>query len=120
MDGKCPLCRAEDQELKLRGNWSLREAVEAFCKARPAVLAVARAPPPEPPRAASPKRKGVHDDFEGTPNTKRLRSSTRRSKLKAAEAAAAVAREEVDIPESQDSEEYEPGELWGCLFLTVY
>ncbi|GAO19800.1 hypothetical protein UVI_02064010 [Ustilaginoidea virens] len=39
-DGKCPLCRAPEQELKLRSNWSLEETVEAFSRARPAALAL--------------------------------------------------------------------------------
>ncbi|QPH04595.1 hypothetical protein C2857_001730 [Epichloe festucae Fl1] len=41
-DGKCPLCRAPEQELKLRSNWSMEETVEAFSKARPTALTLAR------------------------------------------------------------------------------
>ena len=37
-DGKCPACRAPDQELRLRRNWTVQEIVDAFKIARPAVL----------------------------------------------------------------------------------
>jgi len=110
VDGKCPLCRTDDQELKLRGNWALREAVDAFCNARAAILQVAWAPPPEPLRVSSPKRKGVPDEVEDAPESKRLRSSARQSKIRAAETAAAIARDEADVPEDPDGDEYEPGE----------
>lgn len=71
-DGKCPLCRAGDQELKLRSNWSMEETVEAFTKARPKVLEVARNPP------ASAKRKAQTEDTkEAKPEPKRLRTSAR-------------------------------------------
>ncbi|EJT77875.1 DNA repair protein rad18 [Gaeumannomyces tritici R3-111a-1] len=102
VDGKCPLCRANDQENKLRGNWALREAVDAFTKTRAALLQVARAPPPAP---ASPKRK-AEDDIEDdeAADRKKPRMSTRRSKTRAAEATAAMMREEVDVIEISDVE----------------
>ena len=37
-DGKCPICRAVDQELRLRPNWIVQELVDAFHSARPEVL----------------------------------------------------------------------------------
>ncbi|KLU81784.1 DNA repair protein rad18 [Magnaporthiopsis poae ATCC 64411] len=102
VDGKCPLCRATDQENKLRGNWALREAVDAFTATRAALLQVARAPPPAPP---SPKRK-AEDDIEDdeAAERKRPKMSTRRSKTRAAEATAAMMKEEVDVIEIRDEE----------------
>ena len=41
-DGKCPACRSQDQELKLRFNGAMQDLVEAFTKARPEVLEYAR------------------------------------------------------------------------------
>lgn len=41
-EGKCPICRSQDQELKLRGNWLVQELVEQFMNARESVLALAR------------------------------------------------------------------------------
>ena len=37
-DGKCPSCRASDQELRLRRNWVVEELVQAFQAARPSIL----------------------------------------------------------------------------------
>ena len=37
-DGRCPTCRAADQELRLRRNWALEETVQAFKLARPALV----------------------------------------------------------------------------------
>ena len=41
-DGKCPTCRATDQETRLRPNWQVQELVEAFGKARPGLLELGR------------------------------------------------------------------------------
>jgi E3 ubiquitin-protein ligase RAD18 len=41
-EGKCPTCRREDQEIKLRKNWALQELVDAFQAARPGVMKFAR------------------------------------------------------------------------------
>lgn len=126
VDGKCPLCRMTDQESKLRGNWALREAIDAFCKARPAVLEVARKPPPRTKSATPPpasKRKADNDksatptNSSQEPQTKRTRTSARLSKSKAAEALATIVQEEVqvEVPDSDDTGrdsddmDYEPG-----------
>ena len=105
VDGKCPLCRALDQESKLRGNWALREAVDAFVKTRDAVLQFAKTPPVVS-TPTSPKRKAT--ELEEPVQNKRPRMSTRSSKARAAEATAAMMREEVDVPESEDTPDYEP------------
>ena len=41
-DGKCPVCRAPDQELRLRRNWTVEEVVDAFKVARPDILHMAQ------------------------------------------------------------------------------
>ncbi|OMP84566.1 Postreplication repair E3 ubiquitin-protein ligase rad18 [Diplodia seriata] len=41
-DGRCPTCRAEDQDSKLRRNWTAQELVDTFQKARPSALELAR------------------------------------------------------------------------------
>lgn len=110
-DGKCPLCRAADQESKLRGNWALREAVDAFVTARDSILQFARKPPTIA-APSSPKRKADEvEGFESRQESKRLRistRSTRSSKAKAAEAAAAMAQEDVEDDYEDDDEEFQP------------
>ncbi|KAH0547722.1 hypothetical protein FGG08_000212 [Glutinoglossum americanum] len=41
-EGKCPTCRGEEQEVKLRKNWALQELVDAFQAARPGVMKLAQ------------------------------------------------------------------------------
>ncbi|KAF7560235.1 hypothetical protein G7046_g3905 [Stylonectria norvegica] len=75
-DGKCPLCRASEQELKLRSNWSVEEAVEAFVKARTTTLALARS---GDDKSSLSKRKApdAHPASHDAPEGKRLRTSAR-------------------------------------------
>lgn len=109
VDGKCPLCRAPDQESKLRGNWALREAADAFVKSRDAILRFAKTSQTVS-TTSSPKRKAADMDAPGEdpPENKRPRMSTRSSKTRAAETTAAMMRDEADIPEPEDTAEYEP------------
>jgi E3 ubiquitin-protein ligase RAD18 len=125
-DGKCPLCRTSDQELKLRNNWSLEEAVEAFVKSRAAMLVVARMSAQqqqqqqqqqeqrqqqERMRSSSPKRKLRHvSDSRAAenafPEAKRLRSSTRLSKTRAeATTSAMLQRQDVDVIQLSDGDD---------------
>ncbi len=107
VDGKCPLCRATDQESKLRGNWALREAVDAFCQARVTVLAIARTPKSTEPveRAGYPQKRAAEDDSDHRHEPKRARVETRQSKAKALQAVTAQANEEADISRSTDTTE---------------
>lgn len=112
-DGKCPMCRSTEQELKLRSNWSMEETVEAFTKARATALSLARN---HRPRSQSPKRKAV----EASPHAhashepKRLRTSARLSKSRGEQAIVTtptMTAEEQTVPDSNnedDDEEYVP------------
>ncbi|WYZ45090.1 hypothetical protein EsH8_VIII_000406 [Colletotrichum jinshuiense] len=109
-DGKCPLCRASDQELKLRSNWSMEEVVEAFNKARKDALQFARTAGQKESARASPKRKLAHEDSamgEQQPETKRLRSSTRLSRTRAGQASAVEMHEEVEVEQQQEEDDDE-------------
>ncbi|KAI1160503.1 DNA repair protein rad18 [Nemania serpens] len=107
-DGKCPLCRASEQEMKLRSNWSMEEVVTAFVQTRSVVLDFACRPTVA--RAETPKRKaddvetdGIEAGVEGEqqPPSKRLRSSARLSKTRGMEATAEMARQEAHVPEPE-------------------
>ncbi|KAM0516111.1 hypothetical protein ACHAPE_005734 [Trichoderma viride] len=113
-DGKCPMCRSTEQELKLRSNWSMEETVEAFTKARMAALNLARN---QRPRSPSPKRKvpEASPDAHASREPKRLRTSARLSKNRGEPAVATtptVTAEEQTVPDSNnednDDEEYVP------------
>ena len=82
-DGRCPACRASEQEIRLRPNPALEETVLAFVQARKTVLEFAtngiqeRSPP-------NLKRNTVavltsSQDADNEPETKRLRTSARQA-----------------------------------------
>ncbi|KAI0444306.1 DNA repair protein rad18 [Xylaria telfairii] len=111
-DGKCPLCRAGEQEIKLRSNWSMGEVVAAFTQTRVAVLDFARRPPPTLlARSETPKRKTDDVDMDHVlelpssssqqRSNKRLRSSARLSKTRSIETTAEIARQEAHIPDPE-------------------
>ncbi|KAI0456433.1 DNA repair protein rad18 [Xylaria acuta] len=113
-DGKCPLCRAGEQEMKLRSNWSMEEVVAAFTQTRSAVLDFARRPPPTlSTRAEAPKRRAddvaIDNGDEQPPSSsqqrssKRLRSSARPSKTRSIETTAEMARQEAHVPDPEPS-----------------
>lgn len=78
-DGKCPACRANDQELKLRFNGAMEDLVQAFIAARPEVLEHARKPAIVP-GSLSPKRNRAQAELqEDEGPRKRTRSSGRTS-----------------------------------------
>ncbi|KAL8915617.1 MAG: hypothetical protein Q9172_006834 [Xanthocarpia lactea] len=54
-DGKCPVCRACDQELRLRRNWIVQEIVETFQLARPSLSSLAA---PDPDHSVTKKSRG--------------------------------------------------------------
>ena len=68
------MCRANDQEMKLRQNWVVGELVEAFKKARPEIYEFATRPVA---RSDSPKRKLEQVEDVTSPVQKRTRSGRR-------------------------------------------
>ena len=100
-DGRCPACRAQDQELKLRFNGAMEDLVEAFKKARQDVLEHARKSM-HMTGHFSPKRNreqaGLQDE-DGSPR-KKTRSSGRRSQPK---------ESVVIVDTDEDDEDYVPG-----------
>lgn len=99
-DGKCPACRAPEQEMKLRNNNAMEDLVDAFKRARPDVLAFARTPAVRAP--SLPRKRSLHETEEyiedESPQKRRRSERTRSSSQRV-----------VSIPDSD--EEYIPGEL---------
>ncbi|EEU39325.1 uncharacterized protein NECHADRAFT_5113, partial [Fusarium vanettenii 77-13-4] len=110
-DSKCPLCRTSEQELKLRSNWSMEEAVEAFVKTRTVALELARN---GGAANAVPKRKAENDHHESddAPEGKRPRTSTRPRRSRTHTPSYAVPTEEDEVVEVPDDDDYvpEPGD----------
>ncbi|KAL6881496.1 hypothetical protein J3F83DRAFT_722508 [Trichoderma novae-zelandiae] len=108
-DGRCPMCRATEQELKLRSNWSMEETVEAFSKARAAALSLARNHR-HGLRSQSPKRKAVEmaSEAHASHEPKRLRTSARLTRSRGEQSLPAMPSEEVDeqvVPDSNNDDE---------------
>ncbi|KAJ3474410.1 hypothetical protein NLG97_g9858 [Lecanicillium saksenae] len=102
-DSKCPLCRATDQELKLRSNWSMEQTVAAFSEARTEALKFARSASID--KKQSPKRK-ADDNGESSqpePHSKRLRSSARLS----SRAEATPPAPSIEVVEDSEDEDFE-------------
>ncbi|KAG5662896.1 hypothetical protein KAF25_005314 [Fusarium avenaceum] len=106
-EGKCPLCRAPEQELKLRSNWSVEEAVEAFVKARTATLEMARN---HDGQRTTSKRKPVEDHHESgdAPDGKRLRSSSRLRSTQNATSYTAPTEEDEIVEVSDGDDDFQP------------
>lgn len=102
-DSKCPLCRATDQELKLRSNWSMEQTVAAFSEARTDALKFARSASID--RKQSPKRKAdaEEESSQPEPQSKRLRSSARLS----GRAEVTPPQPSVEVVEDSEDEDFE-------------
>jgi E3 ubiquitin-protein ligase RAD18 len=101
-DGKCPLCRANEQEIRLRSNWAMEEVVSAFSGTRTSVLEFAREPPSTAAatiatNAESPKRKLNVQQSEESREPKRVRTSVRLSASRGAQVTSEMARQEADL-----------------------
>ncbi|CCU75684.1 DNA repair protein (RadR) [Blumeria hordei DH14] len=76
-DGRCPACRAEEQELKLRNNSAVEELVEAFKNAREEVMNFARTPKYPAESKFSPKRKSDETETEVISSTNKRTKRSR-------------------------------------------
>ena len=109
-DGKCPTCRAEEQELRLRRNWTVQELVDAFRVARPGLLHLAQRVAVEDANMGMKalKRKLSGTDLEGGTDSERggirraTRSRRRRSPVSPHQPITVIDDDEYDV-------DYTPG-----------
>ena len=82
VDGRCPTCRASEQEVKLRRNWALDEVVTAFDGVRKSTLSYAREshrrPSEDIPRPNKRKFQDVDGGGGGSQLARKTRSQTRK------------------------------------------
>ncbi|KAF7947542.1 hypothetical protein EAE96_008628 [Botrytis aclada] len=114
-DSKCPTCRSNDQEVKLKSNAAIEDLVEAFKRARPAALELARKPAVES-IITSPKRKRERSDIDGLEEqtSKKTRASTRQAtrRLESTEAAQEAV---IVLDEGDNDADFEPDDgLTAC------
>lgn len=86
-DGKCPVCRASDQSIRLRKNVALEEVVAAFMGARPEILQMGKdvlahqqgATPHSLKRKLEATDDGIEaDEYDGAATKRKTRSQSRR------------------------------------------
>lgn len=113
-EGKCPVCRSSDQETKLRRNWTVQELVEAFAKARPGVLDLAR-------KARDGVGRGGNgeESRERGPKKRKVEQSPVEGEDVGAESSRRVDSQPqppptVDLIEDSQDEDYVPGMFPGC------
>jgi E3 ubiquitin-protein ligase RAD18 len=107
-EGKCPVCRSSDQELKLRRNWAVQEIVDSFRNARPGMLSLAKHPVvkgDDNPDGPTPKKRRLNrgDSEESSPvesRTTRLQSRSLRRRAQVAPA---------EVIEDSGDEDFVPG-----------
>ncbi|KAK2877210.1 hypothetical protein FQN49_001334 [Arthroderma sp. PD_2] len=120
-EGKCPVCRSSDQELKLRRNGAVGDLVESFKAARPSMLAFARnnavcttlvSRPGSEDSAEGPASKRRRIDVPAADTVSTSTSSngrmTRSRARKSPENGVRPEDEPVVIQDSADDEDYEP------------
>ncbi|KAL8666344.1 MAG: hypothetical protein Q9202_001615 [Teloschistes flavicans] len=80
-DGKCPVCRSNDQELRLRRNWTVQEIVDAFQIARPSLsLLASKDIDGTKKKKTAGKRKVEDTDFEDDAHEYHAISSARKTR----------------------------------------
>ncbi|TGO23489.1 hypothetical protein BPAE_0130g00070 [Botrytis paeoniae] len=114
-DSKCPTCRSNDQEVKLKSNAAIEDLVEAFKRARPAALELARKTLVES-IVTSPKRKREKSDLDGLDEqaSKKTRASTRQA-IRRLESTDAAQESVIVIDEGDNDADFEPDDgLTAC------
>jgi len=107
-DGKCPACRATEQENKLRSNWAIEGLVDEFIGARPALLNISRTQS-RISGPLSPKRKANEAELDG-PWLDRSQKKTRASSRISAKS---QDRDDIAILHAEtEDEDYEPGKYF--------
>ena len=107
-DGKCPVCRAPDQELRLRRNWTVEELVDSFKRARGALLRFSQELKAvnEDGGPARKKRKRGSEDVgeEEIPSTSR-----RKTRSQGRRASNSQSVRPTMIADSEEDDDYQPG-----------
>lgn len=77
-DGRCPTCRSQDQEIRLRRNWSVQEVVDAFRHARPTLIQLGSSPTHTHRETKIANEKRKFEEVETSPSNGFDRRATRR------------------------------------------
>ena len=124
-DGKCPTCRAADQELRLRRNWTVEEVVQTFKEARPALLQLndSLAAEKEEKSVSIGKRKREEVGDQDTTPDETYRNTKRKTRSQSQRDSSNQAAIKDFVADSEgDDDDYQPGTLYfkSCNFFTNF
>ncbi|KAI9724119.1 MAG: hypothetical protein M1812_000838 [Candelaria pacifica] len=107
-DGKCPACRAGEQEMRLRRNWTVQELVDSFQSARPDLLKLASNAAASSTEKArrTPKRKLEDTDLE-IEDSERM-SQARKTRSQSRRSPALQSNDPVVILDDEEDDDYQP------------
>ena len=108
-DGKCPACRASDQELRLRRNWTVEELVEGFKRAREALLHFNQSIKVMEEERAQGKNKRKRNSASQGPDESTPSTSRRKTRSQGREAPGTHATSPNEIADTEEDDDYQPG-----------
>lgn len=119
-DGKCPACRAPDQELRLRRNWTVQEIVDAFKIARPAVLQLGQTTKNLIGKSRQTEGKRKLDDTDIEKNGPEEEKRVRRTRSQKKRISNSEQLESSYLTDDERDENYESGwSAMGLLFVKI-
>ncbi|KAF2238928.1 DNA repair protein rad18 [Viridothelium virens] len=108
-DGKCPICRSNDQASKLRRNGAMEELVEMFKVARPVALRLAQKEKISPDRStARPRSKSKRKAADADLEEEAQRSSQKRKTRGQSRRDAPTESPEVMVIDNEEDGDYQP------------
>lgn len=112
-EGRCPVCRELDQEMKLRRNWAVEELVTVFSQSREGLLTFARTAKekvhePDVPVGPPKKRRKLNGEAVAQVERRNTRSQSRKAIQASQESLGNSTLE--SVPDSEDGSEYEEEE----------
>jgi len=107
-DGRCPSCRAQDQEIKLRPNPIVQELVDSFQVARPVILQLGEAAKINEDNGAHGKRKRKLADTD-IESCERFEGLGRRTKLRYRKSPASYDLSTGQTVDDDRDEDFAPG-----------
>lgn len=113
-DGRCPSCRAQDQEIKLRPNAIVQDIVESFQAARPVILQLGEAAKATENVGTHVrrKRKLADTDIDGDEGGEKSKSPERRTRVERKKSLSSYDKSSSKVIDNSTDDDYVPGK---CL-----
>lgn len=106
-EGRCPACRESDQEIKLRRNWSIEEAVTQFKLGREDILKIAKGAVESRDDDVRPKKRRKVDHSQNLPERRSTRSQSRKHASQDIQNGHIIPSSQEEIQDSDEGSVYE-------------